>query len=163
MLQPRHAKFNNILPAEYLDNAEAHWCVTFRGGGIAPFARRFFEPGQKFQTPQYLASSFKKAVALDFMSQRGMFEGRQEEAVIWYVHVSLSFCDHAALVEKSNISDGEEQTPEFEYLFAPFSVFTVQKVRWAAIASNMTPHEIHLMASFDNAVESDDVPIAPWC
>ena len=160
--QSSHAKYN-VLPTGFLDNDEAHWCVTFRGGGIASYARRFFEPGQTFRTPQYLATSFKKAVALNFMSQRGEFEGQLQEAVIWYVHVSLFFCHHAALVEKSNISNGGEQTPEFEYLFAPFSVFTVQRVKWSTDPSNMAPHEIHLMASFDNANESDDLPTSPWC
>ena len=61
------------------------------------------------------------------------------------------------------MSGGDEETPEFEYLFAPFSVFTVQKVQWSPNPSNIAPHVIHLMASFDNALESDDLPTAPWC
>ena len=161
--QSSNPKFDGVIPTGDLDDDEARWCVTFRGGGMAPFARRFFEPGQKYRIPQFFATSFKEGVATGFMRDRGDFEGQKLEALKWYVHVPLGYCDHAALVEKSNMADGDEETPEFEFLFAPFSVFTVQKVRWSAEPSNMRPHEVHIMASPDNAIESNGLPTAPWC
>jgi len=137
-----------------LKDEEAHWCITFRGGGILPSKKAFFRQGTKYRTPQFLATSFSKKVQTDFMKCRGT----GLDAIRWYFHVPLGYCQHAALLEKSNMG-----TAEFEYLFTPFSVFTVMYVKWSEDPRNSEPHEIHLRASDDNKVEAEDLPSAPWC
>ena len=82
---------------------------------------------------------------------------------MWYVHVPLGMCDHGALIHKSNMAEDGEDTPEFEYLFTPFSVFTVRRVVWSDSPDNLNPHEIHIIASADNKSEPDDLLTAPWC
>ena len=62
---------------------------------------------------------------------------------------------HVNLVKKTNVP-GEE-----EYLFAPYSAFTVLSARWGA-GTVAAPHEIELLAAVDNKAEREDLPLAPW-
>ena len=121
--------------AETLEDDEAHWCVTFRGGGILASKKPFFRAGTKYRVPQFLATSFNKTVATDFMKRRET----GHDAIKWYIHAPLGYCQHAALLEKSNMGSAE-----FEYLFTPFSVFTVLHVKWSDDPRNAKPHVIHL-------------------
>ena len=47
-----------------------------------------------------------------------------------------------------------------EYLFSPYSVFTVVKVEFSD--ENLEPHKISLNAAMDNKLEDEDLPLAPW-
>ena len=47
-----------------------------------------------------------------------------------------------------------------EYLFSPYSVFTVVKVEFSD--ENLAPHKISLSAAMDNKLEDEDLPLAPW-
>jgi len=58
-------------------------------------------------------------------------------------------------VSRTNVA-GEE-----EYLFAPYSVFTVVAARWKA-GTTAEPHEVELLAAVDNKGEPEDLPLAPW-
>ena len=49
---------------------------------------------------------------------------------------------------------------EGEFLFAPYSVFTVRKVEWSH--GDGEPHHITIAAALDNSLEPDDLPLAPW-
>lgn len=62
------------------------------------------------------------------------------------------------LVEKTNV-EGEE-----EFLFAPYSVFTVLSVVVPASgkANASNPIVIQLQAAVDNREEPDDLPLSPW-
>ena len=51
---------------------------------------------------------------------------------------------------------------EQEFLFAPYSVFTVASTEWSANPVDDAPHVIHLLAALDNRKESEDMPLAPW-
>ena len=64
-------------------------------------------------------------------------------------------CAHVNLVQKSNVPG------ESEYLFAPYSAFTVLSARWHA-GTAAAPHEIELLAAVDNKAEREDLPLAPW-
>ena len=52
------------------------------------------------------------------------------------------------------------QAGEAEYLFAPYSCFTVEEVTWASHPDE--PHRVALRASIDNRRESEDLPLCPW-
>ena len=65
------------------------------------------------------------------------------------------YCYYVNLVTRTNVP-GEE-----EYLFAPYSVFTVVKVHWHA-GTDADPHIIELLAAVDNMAEPEDLPLAPW-
>lgn len=88
--------------------------------------------------------------------------GRNDLAVVWVVHVDPDggvnpnkLCRNASLVKKSHVQ-GEE-----EYLFVPYSVFTVTSVEQGG-ADFASPMKIHIEAASDNIRESEDLPLAPW-
>ena len=64
-------------------------------------------------------------------------------------------CVHVNLVKKTNVA-GEE-----EYLFAPYSAFTVLSATWNA-GTDADPHVIELRAAVDNKTKPEDLPLAPW-
>jgi hypothetical protein len=65
-------------------------------------------------------------------------------------------CKHVNLVEKSNVKG------EIEFLFAPFSVFTVVSVHVPAKPTASNPIVIVLEAAIDNRDEPDTLPLSPW-
>ena len=60
-------------------------------------------------------------------------------------------------VESSKFGDAEA-----EFLFAPYSAFTVVSVAPSAPNSYLAPHVITLAAAVDNRLEPEDLPLAPW-
>ena len=52
---------------------------------------------------------------------------------------------------------------EQEFLFAPYSAFTVVAVHWSDTPDDATPHRIVLSAATDNRrVQTPNLPLAPW-
>eukprot|EP01043_Picozoa_sp_COSAG02_P101627 COSAG02_NODE_37676_length_439_cov_0.555882_1_plen_94_part_10 len=86
-----------------------------------------------------------------------------ESKVIWTVRVPPPRqdggpgCVHVNLVQRRADGVPDEQ----EYLFVPYSVFTVFKADWKA-GTSQAPHEITLVASSDNQAEPEDLALAPW-
>ena len=83
---------------------------------------------------------------------------------------------HVNLVKKTNV-EGEEEVRETrldvsasvsltpnpcrQYLFAPYSAFTVVSATWN-LGTSLDPHVIELEAAVDNKEEPEDLPLAPW-
>ena len=125
--------------------------VCHRGGGFNDRYRSFFVPRRQFRQPAYLATSFSEDTAREFIRLRG-----GKDCVLWRVRIDPERkCTHVNLVKKTNVP-GEE-----EYLFAPYSAFTVLSVQWKA-GTVAEPHEIELLAAADNKREPEDLPLAPW-
>jgi hypothetical protein len=85
--------------------------------------------------------------------------------VHWVVHFdprgehTLRYrCKNVNLVEKTVKGVEDEQ----EYLFVPYSVFTVMSVHVPAKITGSNPVVIHIEAAIDNADEDDELPLAPW-
>ena len=125
--------------------------VCFRGGGFNERFRSFFATTRTFRQPTFLATSLSIDVAESFMR-------RSPEAtkILWLIRIDPARkCLHANLVQQSNALG------EAEYLFAPYSVFTVLHANWNA-GTDSEPHVVELMAAVDNKVEAEDLPLAPW-
>ena len=60
-------------------------------------------------------------------------------------------------VESSKFGDDEA-----EFLWAPYSVFTVENIMISSSNSYADPHIVTLHAALDNRMESEDLPLAPW-
>ena len=92
----------------------------------------FFESrvGMKFRQPAYLATSFDVRVANDFIARSTM-----PSRVRWSIRIDPERkCKHVNLVLKSNVP-GEQ-----EYLFVPYSAFTVlSAVRQSGTAGELNP------------------------
>ena len=57
---------------------------------------------------------------------------------------------------------GAWQAAEDEWLFAPYSFFTVEEACYKAAPTWTDPHRIVLRVAPDNQIERKDVPNAPW-
>ena len=132
----------------------------FRGGGLPDEHQAFYTPGRKYRVPGFLATSMREYVATGFADTASLYRTRL--SVVYYVHLdprgrddALFRCRHVNLLNKP------PPNPEVEFLFAPYSVFTVTKVEWAAMAPHEA-HKIHLEAALDNLDEYEDLPLAPW-
>jgi hypothetical protein len=71
-------------------------------------------------------------------------------------HARRYRCKHVNLVEKSNVAG------EIEFLFAPFSVFTVVSSHVPPKPTAGNPIVIVLQAAVDNRDEPDELPLSPW-
>ena len=67
-------------------------------------------------------------------------------------------CKHVNLVVKRAPGLGDEE----EYLFVPYSAFTIERVEVSDVADEDDPHIIHLTATVDNKRVPDSLPLAPW-
>ena len=127
--------------------------VCFRGGGFDRRYRSFFVPGREFRQPAYLATSFSEDVARRFIVERG-----GDDSVLWRVRIDpVRKCVHVNLVTKRVPGLPDEQ----EYLFAPYSAFTVLSAEWRA-GTAAAPHVIELLAAVDKREAPEDLPLAPW-
>ena len=61
-----------------------------------------------------------------------------------------------------DIGTGAWQAAEDEWLFAPYSFFTVEEACYKAAPTWTDPHRIVLRVAPDNKLERTDVPNAPW-
>jgi len=137
--------------------------VCYRGGGLGSAALPFFKVGTVYRVPGFLATSFSRDVAERFLLQS--FEGDPDlPCVLWIIHLDprgeanpVYRCKQVNFVESSKFGDSEQ-----EFLFAPYSVFTVRSVELSARATYLAPHVIHLDAAVDNRLESETLPLAPW-
>ena len=130
--------------------------ITWRGTGFDDSMRDFFTEGKEYRVPGFLATSFSEAIARRFIYNEATAYGRP--GVLWKVHVDPDpsrRCKNVNFVRHSLVA-GEQ-----EYLFAAYSVFTIRRVTWSADPTS-TPHLIELDAALDNALCSEDLPLAPW-
>ena len=88
----------------------------------------------------------------------------QPDVVLWHIQVSAAgehdpeeLCQNANYVRNSLVDP-----PEHEYLFVPYSVFTVVRTEWSAQPSKRRPHRVWLEAAIDNLEHPEDLPLAPW-
>lgn len=116
-----------------------------------------FVKNRKYRVPMFLATSFERKIATQFAARSG-----GDSAVLWEVEVDpegkddfLRRCKHVSFLPKSHVKT------EKEFLFAPYSVFTVVSVKWSE-PGDKGPHVIRLRAASDNADEPEDLPLAPW-
>jgi hypothetical protein len=65
-------------------------------------------------------------------------------------------CKHVNFCENSDVP-GEE-----EFLFAPYSVFTVISLTLPPAPTDDDPVVVRLQAAVDNLKEPEDLPLAPW-
>jgi ubiquitin len=124
---------------------------VYRGTGFSSECKSFFVVGVTYRAPMYLATSLSRSVA-----ERFMRDGSADEHCLWIILMDRDVdMYNASLVQKTHFA-GEQ-----EYLFPPYSVFTVVAVNWRA-GTTAAPHEITLRASPDNRRESETLPTAPW-
>ena len=140
--------------------------------------RGFFDAmvGQTYRAPMFLATSFGEDVARNFMERLDLPSSEQQppfqEPVLFVFHFRHDLpenrrCVHVNFIYRDYNSLGGAQ--EFEFLFAPYSAFTVRSVSWEAapVVNNYVyqPHRIELDVAPDNLPPDVPLglPLAPWC
>uniref|UniRef100_A0A7S0QY16 Mono(ADP-ribosyl)transferase n=1 Tax=Cryptomonas curvata TaxID=233186 RepID=A0A7S0QY16_9CRYP len=133
--------------------------LCFRGGGMMLCHRDFFVERKTYRVPGFLATSFSNDIANSFMERA---EERGEEPVLWTVRLDgrgetdpEHRCLHVNLLEA-------QEFEEREFLFVPYSTFTVEAVQWSRRPTLATPHRITIFAANDNRAAPEDLPVAPW-
>jgi hypothetical protein len=134
---------------------------TFRGGELPMQHVEFYRArvGQKYRVPGYLATSFSEGVAYSFLYNK-FAEGKTP--VKWIVEMDprgrddpVFKCKQVNYVDTNTL--GEE-----EFLFAPYSVFTVLDVRVPTHPSDDDPVVVRALAAVDNLKEDEGLDLAPW-
>ena len=91
------------------------------------------------------------------MAKRFIGFSTMASRILWTIRIDPALkCKHVNLVTKSNVPG------EAEYLFAPYSAFTVLHAEWQSPATVQRPHIVHLKAEADNKDVREDVDLAPW-
>ena len=97
--------------------------VTYRGGALPNDHKKFYKVGALFRAAGFLATSFSQDNASEYMCRASV---GGEPCVLWEVHVDPAGgqsqamrCKHVCYLEHGG---------EKEYLFAPYSPFTVDSV-----------------------------------
>merc|ERR1719174_138364 len=138
----RHNVCPNINVQSYPPSGE-----TWRGGGFRREHRAFFERmiGKKYRVPGFLATSVRRDIAAAFTFKADM-TNPSHPCAIWRITFDPRGKEHPeyrvkhmTLVSKTLI------VGEHEYLFAPYSVFTLVSVKWNAGLIN--PHQFTIQAA----------------
>ncbi len=106
-----------------------------------------------------MATSFSEAVAYGFLYNK-FAEGKTP--VKWVVEMDPRGQDNPVFKCKQVNFVDTNTLGEEEFLFAPYSVFTVVEVRVPADPSDNDPVVVRLMAAVDNMKEKEDLELAPW-
>ena len=100
--------------------------------------RDFFTPGKRYRAPMFVATSFDEHVSINtFLARLEPPSASQQppfqEPVLWTFHFDGSLPEHRRCVHVNFIdrTDGTVHR-EDEFLFAPYSCFTVRAAHWEA-------------------------------
>ena len=135
--------------------------------------RSFFSPGKAYRANMFIATSFREDVSVNTFLQRletpsAAQNPAWQEPVLWIFHFDGSLeetqrCVHVNFIDRT---DGTVRK-EDEFLFAPYSCFTVRSVDWdpAPIVDlyECRPHRIEVDVAPDNRGMPAGLPLAPWC
>jgi hypothetical protein len=134
---------------------------TYRGGELPPQFFDFYQQiGLAYRVPGFLATSFRRRVADGFLGRKfatGRTPVRWEIALDPRGRDDINFrCMHVNYLDHVQI-EGEE-----EFLFTPYSVFTVLSFHKPQNPTAMDPVVVRIQASLDNMQEPEHLPLAPW-
>ena len=147
--------------------------ITYRGTAMPKRHRTFFTVGKRYRAPMFLATSVREYVSVDsFLMRLAPPNDDQtppsQEPVLWRFHLDGTLpqnrrCLQANFIDRTDGTVNEEH----EFLYSPYSAFTVRAVHWEAEPCvNMYErcfHTIDVDVAPDNLREPNDLPLAPWC
>ena len=129
------------------------------GGSFRNEFKPFFQhrKGKKYRVPGFLATSTHKAIAAGFAHK----VRKDHPRAMWLVKFDKRGkldpnyrVQHMSFISKTLV-EGES-----EYLFAPYSVFTLVSVNWSGSLAKY--HLFTIRSTLNNQDEDEDLPLAPW-
>ena len=146
--------------------------ILYRGGKLPSEHHHFFQPGKKFRTPSYVATSKESKVAKSFALRV------PSDSVLWYFHLipKEQRIQFPAVCKQLNYIPAHMSkagVKEEEFLFPPYSVFEVLSAEFFTGSPDQMSdaplgpipecfHKIHLLVAYDNLLEDLHLPLAPW-
>ena len=141
-----------------LDNIE--WPkddLLYRGGGIPLSEIKNFKEGLKYRCPMFLATSTQRKIGEMFCHRAVQ---RKIDSVLYIFH--LDSVSKTKCYNVNSISDHSNVANEKEFLFLPYSIFTVRFVSIKNETSVSNPHIVHLDVAKDSERESEFLPLIYW-
>jgi len=131
--------------------------TLYRGAGLPTTEQIHFTTiGKKYRCPMFLATSKNKITSMKVFCKRAQVE-RKEPPILYVFHLDPQFgCVNVNYVDRTNVEN------EDEFLFVPYSVFTVKSIDWKPNPVWTDPHEVHLIAAIDNSLEPQNLPLILW-
>lgn len=127
---------------------------TYRCGSMPPKHIEFFErqakSGEPFRFKPFFATSSSKQSAASFLAR----VEKPNLSAFWHVKYNECGCFHV-----NDFSVHSAYPDEKEFLFPPYSAFTVERV---AKMADPEGYRIELRAVLDNQKVAEDLPLAPW-
>eukprot|EP00039_Didymoeca_costata_P005973 m.86303 g.86303 ORF g.86303 m.86303 type:complete len:435 (+) comp13052_c1_seq2:325-1629(+) len=137
-------------------------CV-YRGAVIPKKNLEFYTVGKRYRARGFLASSFSESIARQYCQDVWDEHDQAYESVLYVIHIDpFGKYDRTKLCKNANILKKSLNEGDTEYIFTPYSVFTVGIVHISPDPCPTTPHVIHVQAALDSALEPLDLPLAPW-
>jgi len=147
-------------------DAEVGWSteknVTFRGGALPEeHVETFFTKDKKFRSNMFLATSFDKSVAYNFMKSQA-----PRSRVVWRFEFDPARdCGHVNFLGGDEVQSAVKS--EREFLLTPYTILDVASVELSEDVET-TPHQITLRVASDNKMlvdgvdSSESLDLAPW-
>ena len=148
--------------------------VTNRGTAMPRDFKSFFTVGKKYRAPMFVATSFSEKVAVNrfLMGLPPPADGQTpplQEPTLWRFHLNGNLPESERCMQANFIGERTDGTVrgEEEFLFSPYSVFTVRAVSWHGeplVDEYVTQtHVVDVDVASDNKREPLDLPLTPWC
>jgi len=156
----RLARLMNTLVSDRSSISKTIWPEegqTYRGSGLPQEEVDKFAEGYKYRASMFLATAFDEQVTRSFL--RGVGKGMVPVLFIFRLHPTDK-CDHVLYLEELSLIHGET-----EFLYAPYSVYTVLGVELPSDGRKPTwedPVRIVLEVAVDNFLEPEDLPTQSW-
>ena len=145
----------------------------YRGAAMPRCHQGFFTVDKAYRAPMFVATSLREDVSVHtFLMRLPAASASQsppfQEPILWRFRLDGSLpesrrCVHVNFIDRT---DGTVHG-EDEFLFAPYSVFTVRHVEWKSQptvnAYAVQPHIIEVDVASDNLRHPPNLPLAPWC
>ena len=149
---------------------ESRW-GCWRGGGFRDEFQSFFTEGKKYRAPGLIATALNRENAELFVNKAS----KDYPRMLWCIIVDRKNLilharrvSHSLICPKFVLGKDSYEPMETEFLFAAYSVFTVEKVKWATPNKATGKyerdqyHQIVIRAATDNQESDDALPLAPW-
>ena len=137
------------------------WAESILGFYEALANRRL--TGRVYRIPGLLATSMDQGVARDFLLDE---RNRDQPKILWTVKACIDARGYSdASLKPPHVAylSHTEGRGEEELLWSAYSAFRVESVvRSPQPMRPATPHQISIVAVYDNAAADEDVPTAPW-
>lgn len=137
--------------------------LLYRRAEIPTEEKVHFIERKKYRCPVFLAASTKQKVDVRFCNRT--HQRNKKEPILFILHLDeknetkRTKCFNVRYLGANPFPSDDHKD---EFLFAPYSVFTIRSVTWLDDPSVANPHIIHLVVAVDSGQEPEGLPLIYW-